>query len=133
MWTFNVHKFCLAILRDKVADKEQQGVVNVLAHEELKRESEGNVRYLAGWVLWKEIKACERYVSKCGKLTSVSVKDRVAKEKSLQCILMQFRATIAHLESSSLFPKNQCWMKCWMRLTTHVGSSNICKLMLDEV
>lgn len=77
-----------------------------MAHEDLNKESEGNVRYLAGWALWKEIKACERYVSKCGRSTTASVKDRVAKEKSLQSILMQFRATIANLESSSLFPSS---------------------------
>ena len=29
--------------------------------------------------------------------------------------------------------ERKCWMECWMRLTTYVGPSNICKLMLDEV
>ena len=30
-------------------------------------------------------------------------------------------------------PQNKCWVNCWARMVTYVGSSNICKAILDEV
>ena len=61
----------------------------------LPKEYQGKVRYLGGWVLFKEMNASKRYIATYSGSRSTKVKSRVTKEKELLAILKSFTATEA--------------------------------------
>ena len=67
------------------------------------KEYQGKVRYLGGWVLFKEMNASKRYIAAFSSSKTSKVKSRVMKEKELLAILESFTATEADNMANSKY------------------------------